>query len=46
MKSVSIKVWVETRKLLRLISAMTDESIQEVVQRLAQAEWDRVNKQK
>jgi hypothetical protein len=41
-ESVTIKVWIETRKLLRLISAMTGESILEVVQRLASEEWKRV----
>lgn len=45
MKSISIKVWEDTRKLLKLISAMTGESVLEVVHRLAQAEWDRVSKE-
>lgn len=40
--TVTIKVWTETRKLLRLISAMTGETILEVVQRLASSEWSRL----
>lgn len=43
MKTVTMKLWFDTRKLLRLIAAMTNESIMEVVHRLAQAEWDRLN---
>lgn len=42
----TIKVWTETRKLLRLIAAMTDESLVVVLQRLATVELARLqNKQ-
>jgi len=40
--TTTIKVWTETRKLLRLISAMTGETILEVAQRLASQEWSRL----
>lgn len=43
MKTVTIKVWFDTRKLLRLIAAMTSENLMEVVHRLATAEWERLN---
>lgn len=47
----TIKVWTETRKLLRLIAALTDESLveamhrlvsEEAIQRLAIAEMQRM----
>lgn len=44
MVTTTIKVWEETRKLLRLVSAMTGETILEVVQRLASQEWERVQR--
>ena len=43
MKTVTMKVWVDTKRLIKLISAMTDESMLEVVHRLAIAEWERLN---
>lgn len=39
---VTIKVTEEARKALRLIAALTGESMQEVVERLAKAEAQRV----
>jgi hypothetical protein len=44
--TVTIKVWQETRKFLRLISAMTGETILEVAHRIAVAEWGRVQNDK
>ena len=43
--TTTIKVWEETRKLLRLISAMTGETMLEVAHRLARSEWGKVNDQ-
>ena len=40
----TIKVWVGARKLLRLISAMTGETILEVVHRIAGEEWNRLQR--
>jgi len=37
----TIKLWTKTRKLLRLIAARTDESMVEVMDRLAAAEYMR-----
>jgi hypothetical protein len=39
---VTIKVWVETRKALRLIAALSDETIVEAIHRLALAEIERI----
>ena len=39
---VSVKVTEEARKALRLIAALTGESMQEVVERLAKAEASRL----
>ena len=41
-ETVTIKVWISTRKLLRLISAETGESILKVIQRLASEEWGKL----
>jgi len=38
----TMKIWADTRKLLRLIAALTNESIVEVIHRLAVAELKRV----
>lgn len=37
----TIKIWTQTRKLLRLIAASTGERMVEVMHRLVTAEWDR-----
>ena len=39
---VSVKLDYETRKLLRLIAAHTDEQIQAIAHRLVKAEWERI----
>lgn len=39
---VTFKLWAETRKLFRLISAMTGETIMAIAHRLAEQEWKRV----
>lgn len=39
---VTIRIWTDTRRLLRLIAAQTDEQMVEVMQRLCGAEWERV----
>jgi hypothetical protein len=38
----TMRVWTKTHKLLRLIAASTDESMVEVMQRLAQAEYEHI----
>lgn len=38
----TIKVWLKTRRLLRQIAAATDETMVEVIERLAQVEWARL----
>lgn len=46
MKPVTtLKVWVDTRKKLRLIAAMTDVTIMEVVDQLATAELKRLQEE-
>jgi hypothetical protein len=42
-KYVTIKIMLETRKLLRLISATTGEQIVQVAQRLAAVEWRKLS---
>lgn len=42
---VSIKVTEDTRKALRLIAALTGENMQEVMERLAKAEAERLMKE-
>jgi len=37
-----MRVWKKTHKLLRMIAAHTDESMVEVLHRLAQAEYNRL----
>lgn len=39
---VTFKLWAETRKLFRLISATTGETIIQVAHRLAEQEWKRL----
>ena len=39
---VTFKLWAETRKLFRLISATTGESILETAHRLVEQEWKRL----
>lgn len=43
-KQTTIKVWVETRSLLRLIAALTGESMVSVSHRLARAELSKVDR--
>ena len=38
----TMRVWKKTHKLLRMIAAQTDESMVEVLHRLAQAEYNRL----
>lgn len=46
MKPVTtLKVWVDTRKKLRLIAAMTDVTIMEVVDQLATSELKRLQEE-
>jgi hypothetical protein len=40
----TMMVWKKTHKLLRLIAAHTDESMVEVMHRLAQAEYQHLQK--
>lgn len=42
MAHVTVKLFEETRRLLRLIAAQTDERMVDVAQRLCAAEWERV----
>lgn len=39
---VTFKLWAETRKLFRLISATTGETILETAHRLVEQEWKRL----
>lgn len=39
---VTFRLWTETRKYFRLVSAMTGETIMEVAHRLIVQEWERV----
>jgi hypothetical protein len=41
----TMRIWTKTHKLLRLIAAHTDESMVEVMQRLAEQEYQRVQKE-
>lgn len=41
-EQVTIKVWAETRKMLRLIHAMTGESMVTILHRLVEEEWKKV----
>ncbi len=41
-----LRIWKTTHRLLRQIAAQTDESLVEVVHRLAQAEWERLFQKK
>lgn len=42
MDYVTIRIHTETRRLLRLIAAQTDEQMVQVMQRLCEVEWERV----
>ena len=44
MDTVSIKLSQETRRVLRLIAAHTDRTIQEVAEELVKWEWQRVQR--
>lgn len=44
--TTTVKLWMETRKLLRLVSAMTGETIMEVAHRMADLEWKKVSNEK
>jgi hypothetical protein len=39
---VTVRIHTETRRLLRLIAAQTDEQMVQVMQRLCEKEWERV----
>lgn len=41
----TMRVWVKTHRLLRLIAAYTNESMVEVLQRLAEQEYQRVQQE-
>lgn len=45
-KLTTIKLWITTRKKLRLIAALTDERIVEVMDRLATQELQRLGNEK
>jgi hypothetical protein len=40
---ITMKIWVKTRKKLRIIAALSDESIVETIERLAEQELSRIN---
>jgi hypothetical protein len=42
---VTLKVWNDTRKFLRLISAFTGEQIVEVIHKMARAEWEKLQRE-
>ena len=42
MPTISVKLTYRTRQVLRLIAAYTDETIQELMERLAESEWKKV----
>lgn len=42
MSTISVKLTYRTRQVLRLIAAYTDETIQELMERLAESEWKKV----
>lgn len=44
-KYITIKVFSETRKLFRLIAAMTGEQMSDIAHRLATEEWRRLQAQ-
>lgn len=46
LENVGIKVTFKARKILRLIAATKDETIQELVERLAIQEWAKVREEK
>jgi len=41
----TMRIWVKTHHLLRLIAAHTNESMVQVMHRLAQAEYERIRAQ-
>ena len=42
MDYVTVRIWVETRRLLRLIAAQSGEQMVQAMHRLCQDEWDRI----
>jgi hypothetical protein len=42
MNYVTIKLWEETRRLLRLLAADSGEQMVEIMHRLCEEEWERV----
>jgi len=42
---ITVKVTLETRRLLRLIAAHTERTAQEVAEDLAKREWERVKRE-
>lgn len=45
MSYVTIRIWEETRRLLRLIAADSGEQMVEVLHRLCEDEWRRIQSQ-
>lgn len=43
---VTIKLWEDTRRLLRLIAAQSGEQMVQVLHRLCEAEWERIRDKK
>jgi hypothetical protein len=41
---VTVKIHADTRRLLRLIAAQTDEQMVQVMQRLCEGEWERIQR--
>ncbi len=44
-KSTTIRAWFESRKMLRLIAALTDSSMAAVIDQLARKEYERLQKE-
>jgi len=45
-RHITIKILLESRRVLRMISAARGETLLEVVRRLAEAEWNKIGKEK
>lgn len=42
MDYVTVRIWQDTRRLLRLIAAESDEQMVQVMHRLCEDEWSRI----
>lgn len=45
MNYVTVKLYEDTRRLLRLIAAQTGEQMVQVMQRLCREEWERIQRE-